>query len=445
MEPLVAIVGRPNVGKSTLFNRLARTRAAIVQEQPGVTRDRLYLQTRWGRHSFNLVDTGGIQPYSRDRMEKNIKKQAEVAMEEADLVLMVVDARQGITGLDREIAQLLRKNRKPVILVANKAENPEQVQQAGEFFALGLGEPVPVSAIHGLNTGELLDLLVEKLPQGPREESVPGEGEGEEGEGDIIKVAVVGRPNAGKSSLVNYLLAEERMIVSEVPGTTRDAVDSILTRGEEKYLFIDTAGIRRKSKVSAPVEYYSVLRAFRAMERAQVVIILVDALEKVTDQDKRIAGKALEMGKAMVLAVNKWDLVEKDDKTAGRYQEEMRRELAFLDYVPVIFISALTGQRLGKVLEIIRQVNESAQRRIPTGPLNSLVKEAVTVRPPPGTKGRSLKIYYATQVRDRPPTFLFFVNEPSLLHFSYRRYLENSLRRAYDFQGTPLKIITRKR
>ncbi len=439
MEPLVAIVGRPNVGKSTLFNRLAQTRTAIVEEQSGVTRDRLYLKTCWVDRSFILIDTGGIILDSSDRIEKNIRRQAQIAIDEADLILLVVDVRSGLTGMDKEIAEMLRKISKPVILVANKAETPEMHQQAGEFYALGLGEPVPVSAAHGLNTGDLLDEIVKKLPPLPSEVKEYIEDE------DIIKVAVVGRPNVGKSSIINVLLQEERMIVTNIPGTTRDAVDSYLAVGTDKYVFIDTAGIRRKSRISAPVEYYSVLRSFRAIESADVVVLVIDALEMVTDQDKRIAGYAHESGKGIIIAVNKWDLVEKEDKTYQKFTLDVRRELVFLNYAPVIFISAKTGQRVFKILDLVKTVSENRKRRISTGILNGLLRDAVAVTPPPSSKGKALKIYYITQVGGNPPTFILFVNDPELLHFSYKRYLENQLREAFNFEGTPIRIITRIR
>lgn len=440
MESLVAIVGRPNVGKSTLFNRLAQTRIAIVEEQAGVTRDRLYLKTHWQDRSFILIDTGGIILDSGDRIEENIRRQAQIAIEEADLILMVVDVRKGLTDMDKEIAEMLRKISKPVILVANKAESRELRQQAAEFYALGLGDPVPVSAAHGLNTGDLLDETVRKLP--PLSSEILDYMEDE----DLIKVAVVGRPNVGKSSIINVLLGEDRMIVTNIPGTTRDAVDSFLTvGGTDKYVFIDTAGIRRKSRITAPVEYYSVLRSFRAIESADVAVLVIDAVEMVTEQDKRIAGYAEESGKGIVIAVNKWDLVKKEDKTYQKYTSDIRRELVFLNYAPVIFISAKTRQRVFNILELIKTVSENRKRRIATGILNGLLRDVVGVNPPPSSKGKPLKIYYMTQVGAGPPTFILFVNDPKLLHFSYKRYLENQLRETFNFEGTPIRIITRAR
>ncbi len=439
MEPLVAIVGRPNVGKSTLFNRLGQNRLAIEEKQSGVTRDRLYLKTQWLDRSFILIDTGGIILGSGNKIEDNIRKQAEIAIEEADLILLIVDLRSGLTGMDMEVAGMLRKTNKPVTIVANKADTPDLYHQGGELYALGFGEPVLVSAAHGLNTGELLDNIVEKLPEPSSELKELEESE------DVIKTAIAGRPNVGKSSLINVFLEEDRMIVTDIPGTTRDAVDSYLHMGEDKYLFIDTAGIRRKSRVSDSVEYYSVLRSFRAMEKADVVILVIDAVEMVTDQDKRIAGYAQENGKGIIIAVNKWDLIKKENKTVKEFTQKVRKELTFLQYAPVIFVSAKTKQRVFKILDLIKKVAENRKRRIATGLLNNLIREVVAINPPPSFKGKALKIYYVTQVKENPPTFLLFVNDPELLHFSYKRYLENRIREAFDFEGAPIRIITRKR
>ena len=438
MDPLVAIVGRPNVGKSTLFNRLAQTRSAIVEELSGVTRDRLYSRAYWNGREFVLIDTGGIVPGTTDKIEESIKMQAEAAIQESDVILLVVDVRAGVHTMDIEIAQLLRKTKKPVILVANKAETMDLHVQAGEFYRLGLGEPVAVSAAHGMNTGDLLDAIVEKMPP-------PGEGGELSEDENLIRIAFAGRPNVGKSSLVNYLLGQKRMIVTDIPGTTRDAVDSLKVVGEDKYVFIDTAGIRRKSRITESVEYYSVLRSFRAIERSDIVVMVIDASEEVTEQDKRIAGYGHEKGKGMVIAVNKWDLIEKDDRTHKKFLENLRRELAFLSYAPVVFVSALTGQRAQKVLDLAKEVSEKRKTRIPTSILNNLIREAVAVSPPPSTRGRVLKIYYATQVGEEPPAFVMFVNDPKLVHFSYKRYLENQLRDAFDFTGTPMRIFFRER
>ena len=437
MDPLVAIVGRPNVGKSTLFNRLAQTRSAIVEELSGVTRDRLYSRAYWNGREFVLIDTGGIVPGTTDKIEGSIKIQAEAAIQESDVILLVVDVRSGANSMDIEIAQLLRKTKKPVILVANKAETMDLHIQAGEFYQLGLGEPIAVSAAHGLNTGDLLDAIVERMPK--REEAELPDDE------SIIKVAFAGRPNVGKSSLVNFLLGQERMIVTDIPGTTRDAVDSFKVVGEDKYIFIDTAGIRRKSKVFESVEYYSVLRAFRAIEKSDIVVMVIDSVEEVTEQDKRIAGYAHEKGKGIVIAVNKWDLIDKDDRTHKQFLENIRKELVFISYAPAVFVSALTGQRVQNILDLVKEVSEKRKTRISTGILNNLIREAVAVSPPPSSKGKMLKIYYATQVGDKPPTFIMFVNNPKLVHFSYKRYLENQLREAFDFTGTPIRIFFRER
>lgn len=437
MDPLVAIVGRPNVGKSTLFNRLAQTRSAIVEELSGVTRDRLYSRAYWNGREFVLIDTGGIVPGTTDKIEESIKIQAEAAIQESDVILLVVDVRSGANSMDIEIAQLLRKTKKPVILVANKAETMDLHIQAGEFYQLGLGEPIAVSAAHGLNTGDLLDAIVERMPK--REEAELPDDE------SIIKVAFAGRPNVGKSSLVNFLLGQERMIVTDIPGTTRDAVDSFKVVGEDKYIFIDTAGIRRKSKVFESVEYYSVLRSFRAIERSDIVVMVIDSVEEVTEQDKRIAGYAHEKGKGIVIAVNKWDLIDKDDRTHKQFLENIRKELVFISYAPAVFVSALTGQRVQNILDLVKEVSEKRKTRISTGILNNLIREAVAVSPPPSSKGKMLKIYYATQVGDKPPTFIMFVNNPKLVHFSYKRYLENQLRETFDFTGTPIRIFFRER
>lgn len=438
MDPLVAIVGRPNVGKSTLFNRLAQTRSAIVEELSGVTRDRLYSRAYWNGREFVLIDTGGIVPGSTDKIEESIKMQAEAAIQEADVILLVMDVRAGVNSMDIEIAQLLRKAKKPVILVANKAETMDLHIQAGEFYQLGLGEPIAVSAAHGMNTGDLLDAIVERMPSPGEEVDLPEDD-------SIIKVAFAGRPNVGKSSLVNFLLGQERMIVTDIPGTTRDAVDSFKVVGEDKYIFIDTAGIRRKSKVFESVEYYSVLRSFRAIERSDIVVMVIDSVEEVTEQDKRIVGYAHEKGKGIVIAVNKWDLIEKDEQTYKDFLENIRKELAFISYAPAIFVSALTGQRAQKILDLVKEASEKRKTRISTGILNNLIREAVAVSPPPSSKGKMLKIYYATQVGDKPPTFIMFVNNPKLVHFSYKRYLENQLRETFDFTGTPIRIFFRER
>ncbi|AOQ24052.1 ribosome biogenesis GTPase Der [Neomoorella thermoacetica] len=432
-KPIVAIIGRPNVGKSTLFNRITGGRVAIVEDTPGVTRDRLYRDAEWCGRQFTLVDTGGIATHQDDPLVARVRSQAEQALKEADVIIFLVDSRTGITADDEEIAALLRRSDRPVILVANKVEDFSDPTVTHEFYRLGLGDPVPISAAHGLNTGDLLDRVVELLPAVPAGE-----------EGDALKVAIVGRPNVGKSSLVNRLLGEERVIVSDLPGTTRDAVDTYIRRGEREYILIDTAGMRRKSRITVPTERYSVLRALRAVERADVVLVILDGTEGVTEQDKKIAGYGHEKGKATIIVVNKWDLVPKDERTMDHYREAVRQELSFMAYAPVLFISALTGQRVDQVLMTIDAVGEAASRRVATGTLNAVVREAVLLTPPPSVKGQEVKIYYATQVKVKPPTFVFFTNRPEGVHFSYQRYLENQLRQAFGFEGTPIRLIFRR-
>lgn len=432
-QPVVAIVGRPNVGKSTLFNRLIQKRLAIEESTPGVTRDRLYGRVDWRGREFWLVDTGGLT-FEEETIAREIFRQATLAIEEANVVLFVVDVRSGPVPLDFETAELLRKAGKPVILVANKAESPDMATVA-EFYGLGLGEPRLVSAAHGLGTGDLLDDIVSLLPEAELPE-----------ESDELRIAVIGRPNVGKSSLVNRLAGTERVIVSDIPGTTRDAVDLLLEHDNRRYRVVDTAGIRRKSKVDEAVEYYSVLRSVRAAEDSDVVLFLVDATAGVTEQDKRIAGIAHEAGRALVIIVNKWDAVPgKNDKTMDEYREEIRKELAFISYAPILFISALSGQRVPRIFELVNYVAEQHALRISTSRLNELLQDITAVVPPPSKRGRQLKIYYMTQIRVKPPTFTLFVNDPELAHFSYIRYIENRLRETYGFEGTPLRLLVRKR
>lgn len=432
-KPIVAIIGRPNVGKSTLFNRITGRRVAIVENTPGITRDRIYRDAEWCGRRFTLVDTGGIAAQIDDPLVAQVRYQAEQALEQADVILFLVDARSDVTADDEEVAELLRRSGRPVILVANKVENFDDPTVTHDFFRLGLGEPFPVSAAHGLNIGDLLDKVIALLPP-----------EVEHEDRDALKVAVVGRPNVGKSSLVNRLLGEERVIVSHIPGTTRDAIDTYFLHGEQEYILIDTAGMRRKSRVTVPTEHYSVLRGLRAVERADVVLLVLDSIEGVTEQDKKIAGYGHEHGKASIILVNKWDLVAKDEKTAVEYEATVRRELAFMTYAQVLFVSALTGQRVLRVLPAIDAAGEAATLRIATGILNDVVREAVTLNPPPTVKGRAAKILYATQIRIKPPTFLFFTNYPEGVHFSYQRYLDNQLRNAFGFEGTPLRLIFRR-
>ncbi len=432
-KPIIAIVGRPNVGKSSLFNRIAGGRIAIVEDMPGVTRDRLYQDAEWQGREFTLVDTGGLD-FAEDIITSQIRKQAEMAIAEADAILFVVDARQGITIIDEEVAKTLRRTDKPVLLVANKVEHFDKIPYY-EFYQLGLGEPIPVSAAEGLNTGDLLDTLVDILPQ-PEEDPYPP---------DTIRIAVIGRPNVGKSSMVNAILGEERVIVSNIPGTTRDAIDSPFERSGKNYVIVDTAGMRRRNRIDLPAERYSVVRALRAVDRSDVVLMVFDATEEIAEQDKKIVGYAHDKGKAIILVMNKWDLIKKDDKTMNKFEKKFKEELAFLPYAPTIFVSALTKQRLPKILELVDFVAEEASKRVATADLNNLIRDAVQATPPPADKHRRLKIFYATQGGVKPPTFILFVNDPELMHFSYRRYLENKIRQTYGFEGTPIRIFLRQR
>lgn len=433
--PIVAIVGRPNVGKSTLFNRIVGSRVSIVEDTPGVTRDRIYQQTEWLDRGFTLIDTGGIVEVSiGGSMEHKIRHQAELAMNEADLILFVVDFRTGIMPDDWIVADILRKVSKPVILVANKVEDFSQTHLLSEFYSLGLGEPIPVSAAHGMNTGDLLDEIVANLPVHSKT-----------AEEDGIRVAFIGRPNVGKSSLVNYILGADRSIVSDIPGTTRDAIDTLVEKDGQKYILIDTAGIRRKTKIGDATERYSVIRSLRAIDRAQVALILIDAMEGVTEQDKRIAGLAHETGKACVIVVNKWDLVEKDGKTMQNFERELRDALGFMSYAPSVYVSAITGQRIERLLKLIDHVDEESVKRLGTGILNDYLEEIVFLNPPPTDKGKHLRFYYMTQVGVRPPKFVVFVNRPKQIHFSYQRYIENKFREAFGFEGNPIRFVFKER
>lgn len=433
-KPIVAIVGRPNVGKSTLFNIFANSRISIVEDTPGVTRDRLYADAEWLDNEFMIVDTGGIEMQSTDAIAVSIRQQAQIAIAEADVILFVCDARSGITTEDAEVAKLLRQSKKPVVLAVNKADTAKQEAEIYEFYNLGIGEPVPISAANHLNLGDLLDAVVEKFP---------AEALGSEDEEDIIKVAIIGRPNVGKSSIFNTLVGETRSIVSNVAGTTRDAIDTPVTKDGQKYLFIDTAGMRRKGKIDEPIEKYSIIRSLRAVDRSDVVLMVIDAVDGVTEQDKKIAGYAHEAGKGIVLVVNKWDLYEKDNSSTLRYTETLRKEFIFMQYAQVAFVSALTQQRIHKLPELIKAAAEANAMRISTGILNQVITDAVAINPPPQEKGKRLKILYSTQVKVKPPTFVIFVNEPEIMHFSYQRYLENKLREAFSFVGTPIQIIIR--
>lgn len=432
MKPLVAIVGRPNVGKSTLFNRLVEEPRAIVEDLPGTTRDRLYADAEWRGVAFTLIDTGGLVLWTEDELTMQVRRQVELAMAEAEAILFMVDVTEGLTVGDEEIAELLRISQKPIFLVANKADNEARRLAATEFYSLGLGELYPISALHGTGTGDLLDALVASFP--PREEVEEAEG---------VRVAIVGRPNVGKSSLLNALLGWERAIVSESPGTTRDAIDTQMSWDSQLVTLIDTAGIRRRGRVRRGVEQYSVLRALRAIQRAHVVLLLLEAPEGVTAQDTHIAGYAMEEARGIVLVVNKWDLMKEAD--VSEYAKGVRQAFRFMPYAPLLFVSALTGRRVGIVLETALRVYQERLRRVPTSGLNRLLREAVASHSPPSKGGKRLRFYYATQAEVDPPTFVFFVNDPKLVHFSYRRYLENRLRERFGFEGTPLRLYFRRR
>ena len=434
-KPIVAIVGRPNVGKSTLFNIFANSRISIVEDTPGVTRDRLYADTEWLDNEFMMVDTGGIEIMNTDKIAVSIRQQAQIAIAEADVILFVCDGRAGITHEDAEVAKMLRQSKKPIVLAINKADSPKQEMEIFEFYNLGIGEPIPVSAANHLGLGDLLDAVVEKFPE--------TSAYGEDGNEDEIKVALIGRPNVGKSSIFNTLVGEERSIVSDVAGTTRDAIDTPVIREGQKFLFIDTAGMRRKARIDEPIEKYSIIRSLRAVDRSDVVLMVIDAIDGITEQDKKIAGYAHEAGKGIVLVVNKWDLYDKDNTSTLRYTENLRRELVFMQYAPVVFVSAMTKQRIHRLPEVIHYVAEQNAMRISTSVLNQVVEDAIAINPPPTEKGQRLKILYATQVKIKPPTFVIFVNEPEIMHFSYQRYLENKLREAFGFEGTPLQMIIR--
>ncbi len=436
MKPMIAIVGRPNVGKSLLFNRLIGQRLSIVEDTPGVTRDRIYGESDWNGRAFTLVDTGGIEPNTDNEILLFMREQAQIAIDNATVIVFLTDIRTGMTAADEDVAEMLRKSGKPVVLAVNKVDttgptNPDVY----EFYNLGLGEPIPVSAVHGHGTGDLLDACLSHFPPEDAPDTVP----------DAIRVAVIGKPNAGKSSLVNRILGQERVIVSDIAGTTRDAIDTPYTSDEGNYIFIDTAGIRRKSKIEESVERYSVLRATMAVERADVCLILIDAAEGVTEQDTKVAGLAHDAGKASVIVVNKWDVVEKDDKTMERMTKDIRNELAYMPYAPIVFLSAKTGQRVPKLFPAIREVWRQTGTRVTTGALNSVLADAQTRVQPPTDKGRRLKIYYMTQVGTNPPRFVAFCNDTKLFHFSYRRYLENCIRNTFGLDATPLVLTVRQK
>ncbi len=435
-KPIIAIVGRPNVGKSTFFNKLAGKRIAIVEDTPGVTRDRLYFETEWNGRKLLMIDTGGIEPNGVDVMMSHIKNQAQIAIESADVIVFMTDSRAGVTADDAEIANMLRRSKKPVVLCVNKMDSTGALPpEFYEFYELGLGEPYPVSSLHGTGTGDILDRVIELVD----------DIEDDEEEDDSIKVAVIGRPNAGKSSLVNRLCGEERTIVSNVAGTTRDAIDTYIENEEGKFTFIDTAGIRKSGKISDNIEKYSVLRAELAVERSDVCIIMIDANEGVTAQDERVAGIAHENGKASIICINKWDSVEKDSKTLDEFKKKVRESLAYMTYAPVMFISAKTGQRTENLYGMIKYVNDEASKRVSTGMLNDVLNDAITRVQPPSDKGKRLKIYYMTQTGVKAPTFVLFVNNAELFHFSYQRYIENKLRETFGFEGTPIKLVIREK
>ena len=435
-KPIVAIVGRPNVGKSTLINQIGKKRISIVDDMPGVTRDRIYMDAEWLNHTFTMIDTGGIEFEDDDHILKSMRQQALVAMEEADVIVFVVDGRAGLTTADEEVGRMLRNTKKPVILAVNKIDSPQLEAGVYEFYSLGLGEPMGIAASNSLGLGDLLDAVVAAFP----------ENDGEDKEEDEISIAVIGRPNVGKSSIVNALIGENRVIVSNVPGTTRDAIDTHFGSDNIKFMLIDTAGMRRKGKIDEAIERYSVMRSLRAVDRADVVLMVINAEEGITEQDKKIAGYAHESGKGVIIVVNKWDVFpDKDDKSTLRFTEDLRDEIGFLQYAPVLYTSALTGQRIHRITELVKYVADQQSMRIQTSVLNELIRDAVSVNPPPSHRGKQLKIFFMTQADIQPPKFIIFVNDPELMHFSYLRFLENRLRESFGFEGTPLKLIVRGR
>lgn len=434
-RPVVAIVGRPNVGKSTIFNRIIGDRLAIVEDKPGITRDRIYGVGEWNGKSFSIIDTGGIEMDDEEPILKSIRVQAELAIEEADVIVFMTDAKTGVTGSDEEVANILYRSGKPIIVAVNKVDNLERADHIYEFYNLGFGEPIGVSGSHGTGIGDLLDAITDSLP----------ELEDNEYDDDVIRVALIGRPNVGKSSLVNAILGEERVIVSSIAGTTRDAIDTPFEKDGQRYVLIDTAGMRKRGKVYETTEKYSVMRAMKAIERADVVLVVVNGEEGIIEQDKHIAGYAYEAGKATMFVVNKWDVVEKDDKTMQQFEQKIRDHFLFMTYAPIVFLSAKTKQRLHKLLPVVTHVADQHSKRVQTHLLNDVVSDAIAINPPPTDKGRRLRINYVTQVAVKPPTIVVFVNDPSIMHFSYERYLENKIRAAFDFEGTPIRLFTRRK
>jgi GTP-binding protein len=434
-KPIVAIVGRPNVGKSTLFNQLAGKRISIVEDTPGVTRDRIYADSEWLNTRFTMIDTGGIEPGSQDELLQQMKYQAEIAIETADVILFITDGKEGITSTDRDVADLLRKSEKPIVLAVNKIDTQEEEANLYEFYNLAIGDPMSISASHKRGIGDLLDEIVKHFPEGGQTEE----------DDDVIHIAVVGKPNVGKSSLVNRLLGQERVIVSDIPGTTRDAIDTPIEIDGQKYVIIDTAGIRRKSRIDDSLERYSVIRALSAIRRCDVALIVIDSTMEVTEQDTKIAGLVHEEGKGSILVMNKWDTIEKQTNTMNQYRQRLMNDLSFMTYAPSVFISAKTGQRVERITELVNYVYQQCTFRISTGVLNDCLADAIAVNEPPSDKGRRLKILYGTQVSVKPPTFVLFVNDPDLMHYSYKRYLENYFRKTFGLEGTPLHIILREK
>ena len=435
-KPVVAIVGRPNVGKSTLFNALAGEKIAIVKDTPGVTRDRIYAEVNWLDKDFTLIDTGGIEPESRDVILAQMREQAQIAIDTADVILFMTDVKQGLVDADSKVADMLRRSHKPVILVVNKVDNFQKMMpDVYEFYNLGIGDPMPISAAERIGIGDMLDKVLEHFP----------ERSGTEEEDERPRIAIVGKPNVGKSSIINKLIGEDRVIVSDIAGTTRDAIDTDIVHNGREYVFIDTAGLRRKNKIKEELERYSIIRTVTAVERADVVLIVIDAVEGVTEQDAKIAGIAHDRGKGVIIVVNKWDTIEKNDKTVKEYEQKIRMVLSFMPYAEIMYVSAKTGQRLPKLFDMIDMVIENQTLRIATGVLNEIMTEAVALQQPPSDKGKRLKLYYITQVAVKPPTFVIFVNDKELMHFSYTRYLENRIREAFGFKGTSLKFFIRER